>query len=42
MTYKNTLEQTVDYLGFEEHKEAPGLGLTLSEAALKKFGERIL
>ena len=23
-------------------KEAPGLGLTLSEAALKKFGERIL
>ena len=42
MTYKNTLEQTVDYLGFEEHKEAPGLGLTLSEAALKKYGERIL
>jgi L-alanine-DL-glutamate epimerase-like enolase superfamily enzyme len=23
-------------------KEQPGLGLTLSEAALKKFGERIL
>ena len=23
-------------------KEAPGLGLTLSERALKKFGERIL
>jgi hypothetical protein len=23
-------------------KEAPGLGLTLSEKALKKFGERIL
>jgi L-alanine-DL-glutamate epimerase-like enolase superfamily enzyme len=23
-------------------KEQPGMGLTLSEAALKKFGERIL
>jgi hypothetical protein len=23
-------------------KEQPGLGLTLSDAALKKFGERIL
>jgi L-alanine-DL-glutamate epimerase-like enolase superfamily enzyme len=28
--------------GWLKLKEAPGLGLTLSEAALKKFGERIL